>query len=920
VPAALLALVALPALWWLLRVTPPAPRRLTFPPVRLLFALVGREQEAVRTPPWLLLLRLLLAALLIVAASRPAYNAGDRLPGNGPLVLVVDNGWAAAPTWRLREQAMADAIDAAEREGRGVLLLPTAESAGEDSLPPAAVLPAAKVRGLAASLKPQPFATERSAALARIRAAGVTSAGVLWLSDGLSEAGSLSEAGRSSVAANVDPRRDGASADQAFVQALSAIGPLRIVTPNAADVPPLLRADLGEAGRFEVTAVRAHRDVAATLSLRLIAEDGTPLAREALVFPSGSAIARVTLDLAAEWRQQVARLDIEDVESAGAVVLVDQRWQRRAVGIAGEAGALGEQPLLGRTFFVERALAPYAEMRTGTIAELMQRQLGVLILADVGRLDGETATRVRTWVEAGGVLIRFAGPRLAEAAGGEPDPLLPLPLRPGDRVLGGALSWGEGGRLASFEASGPLAGLMPSPDVVVSRQVLAEPTLEEAARTWARLSDGTPLITGLKAGAGWLVLIHTTANTDWSSFALSGLFVEVLRRIIDLSVPGGERAEGTPLPPVETLDGFGRLGAPPKEARTLVAGELANVRAGPHHPPGYYGRLDARVAVNLSPALADPRPLTLPRLATSSYGAADAFDPLPWLLAAALVLVLIDLGVSLKLRGFLPGPPRRLARRTVLAAALALALVAPASAQTVITDGTVPPPAVTIALAYVITGDAETDRLSRAALTGLATVVNRRTAAELAPPVGVRPERDELAFYPLIYWPLVEPTAMPTPQAARRLAAYMRAGGTILFDVRGGRSLAERADLRPFARALDLPPLVPVGPDHVLRRSYYLLNDLPGRFTGGPVWVEASGEHVNDGVSSVIAGANDWAGAWAVDDQLRPLKAVVPGGERQRELAYRFGINLVMYVLTGNYKTDQVHLPAILDRLRGPAK
>jgi hypothetical protein len=84
---------------------------------------------------------------------------------------------------------------------------------------------------------------------------------------------------------------------------------------------------------------------------------------------------------------------------------------------------------------------------------------------------------------------------------------------------------------------------------------------------------------------------------------------------------------------------------------------------------------------------------------------------------------------------------------------------------------------------------------------------------------------------------------------------------------------------------------------------------------GGTVWVERSGEHVNDGVSSVVAGSDDWAGAWAVDDAQRPLFAVVPDGERQREQAYRFGVNLVMYVLTGNYKADQVHLPAILERL-----
>jgi Domain of unknown function (DUF4159) len=194
-------------------------------------------------------------------------------------------------------------------------------------------------------------------------------------------------------------------------------------------------------------------------------------------------------------------------------------------------------------------------------------------------------------------------------------------------------------------------------------------------------------------------------------------------------------------------------------------------------------------------------------------------------------------------------------------------------------------------------------------------VVGLRPTAELGEPVGTDPEIDELAFYPLLYWPLADFAQPLSPNAARKLMAYMRTGGTIVFDARGRSNARDRAKLRELARVLDLPPLVPLPPDHVLRHSYYLLSDLPGLRAGGTVWVERAGEHVNDGVSSVVAGSDDWAGAWAIDEAQRPLFAVVPDGERQRERAYRFGVNLVMYVLTGNYKADQVHLPTILERL-----
>ena len=218
-------------------------------------------------------------------------------------------------------------------------------------------------------------------------------------------------------------------------------------------------------------------------------------------------------------------------------------------------------------------------------------------------------------------------------------------------------------------------------------------------------------------------------------------------------------------------------------------------------------------------------------------------------------------------------------------------------------------------LAYVITDDAETDETSRTGLRGLGMIVKRRTAAELGEPIGVIPDADELSFFPLIYWPVTDTPPELTRRAITKLNRFLRNGGTILFDTRESGGGVTPEAMAALAGALDIPPLMPLPPDHVLTRSYYLLRELPGRWTGGTVWIERTGERINDGVSSVIVGGRDWSAAWAMDELERPLFAVIPGGERQRELAYRFGINLVMYVLTGNYKSDQVHLPSILQRL-----
>ena len=213
------------------------------------------------------------------------------------------------------------------------------------------------------------------------------------------------------------------------------------------------------------------------------------------------------------------------------------------------------------------------------------------------------------------------------------------------------------------------------------------------------------------------------------------------------------------------------------------------------------------------------------------------------------------------------------------------------------------------------TGVAGVDGTSRDGLRGLAFIANARTAAEMGAPAAIDPAVDDLSFYPLIYWPITEDAPTISSETAERLNKYMKSGGTIFFDTRDQSGTGIGANrLEEIARLIDAPPMQRIPRDHVLTKSYYLLREFPGRWSGGQLWVARKGA-ANDGVSPIIVGSHDWAGAWAIDDARKPIYPVTPGGNRQREMAYRFGINIIMYVLTGNYKADQVHLPAILERL-----
>ena len=904
-PWLLLALPVLPLLWWLLRVTPPAPRRVTFPALRLLRDLLPPEQTPARTPWWLLLLRLVAAALVVIGLARPVIGPGGAgAAGDGTLLLAIDDGWPAAADWPARMAAAAAALERAGRDGRRVALLGTAPS--ETGEPPRVLgpMPAEDLQARLAALRPKPWPPDRGAALAAFEAWRGTTSGpmaTLLISDGIEHAAAATQPGAALLA-------EALAGAGRLTLALAEGRPVRLLPPPGA-----------EADRLRLTVLQAPLPVPTEAAVLARTGDGRTLARAAVPIAAGADRGEAALELPVELRNQVVRLELEGETGAGGIALLDERYRRRPVGLLPAVEESADMPLIGDLFYIARALDPFVELRRGRLEALLARPIAVLALADRTVPEGPEREALTRWVEAGGTLLRFAGPRLAES----PDPLLPVPLR-AERQLGGALSWEQPQRLAAFPEGSPFAGLPVPEEVTVSRQVLAEPSPALSGRTWARLADGTPLVTAESRGKGRVVLFHVTANAEWSDLPLSGLFVGMLRRIVGLSA-GIQGAEGeAPLAPLETLDGFGRLGPAPPAAAALPAAQIEGAVPSPRHPPGWYGQAgqDAsqaayRRALNLGAGV--PAPIAAPPAPAGTVVLAIAGVPTerdlgPWLLAAALALLALDLLIALRLRGVLA------VRRPAATAALLAALVtAPALAQPrgAEAEGGY---ALATRLAYVATGDAALDETLRMGLVGLSDFVNRRTAAALADPAAVTPGVDDLSVFPLLYWVVTPEAPQPDAQSVAALNTFMRQGGIILFDTRDegtgeGYAPGAKAALRRVTRDLAIPPLAPVADDHVLKRAFYLLPELPGRFSGGAVWVARDQDRANDSVSPVIIGGHDWASAWAIDGRGNNPYATIPGGARQRTLAYRFGVNLVMYALTGNYKGDQVHVPAILERL-----
>ena len=905
-PLLLLGLVLLPVLWLLLRAVPPAPIRRRFPGVSLLIGLTDDESQTDRTPWWLLLLRMLAVAAAILGFAGPVLNPQDETEGDGPILVIADGTWADAHDWTARMDRIKAVLDDAERDGRPVAITTLTD------LPEAMVFrSAATVAQTLPNLQPrawEPIESDIAEWLATLPDTFDT----YWLSDGLDRptreliVSDLGERGKVTVFQT--PRQTIGLRPPRFVDGEIIVSAARTPIGNGSSVP-IAAIGLDPAGTER------------------------QLINLEIEFAPGEAIGETSFRAPPELRNRLSRFEIEGVRSAAAVSLTDDSLRRREVALLSGAGEQERIDLLDPLFYLREALEPTADLIDGTLEDVLLANPDAIILADVATLSDNETEGLINWVEGGGLLVRFAGPRLAasEIGRADEDPLLPVRLRQGGRSIGGTMSWGEPKALAPFKEETPFFGLSVPNDVEVTAQVVAQPDPTLASRAIAQLADGTPLVTRKSLGEGSIVLFHVTANAEWSSLPLSGLFVQMLERLAvstrPTQVETGE-LQGTTWLPQDILNAFGSL----TDGRTLAGvdgGLLEDPIAGPKLQPGLYSSDNRLIAVNVIGQDTVLQTAQWPNNVTvEGIEVTEETDLKGWVLAFALLLLAIDCLASLAIGGRLKGP-----RAEMAAIVLGLTLLSPQVAEAQEDDFALYATS-NVVLGYVLTGNAQTDEISEAGLRGLSQTLFRRTTIEPSAPVGVNLETDELAFFPFLYWPITPDQGLPSREAYGKLNRYLRSGGMILFDTRDadtaafGSSSPEGRMLRAIARTLDIPALEPIPQDHVLTRTFYLLQDFPGRYASRDIWVESSPfdaelaegmpfRNLNDGVTPVVIGGNDWARAWAIDELGNRMFPVGRGrtGERQRELAYRFGVNLIMHVLTGNYKSDQVHVPDLLERL-----
>ncbi len=884
-PLSLLGLLVLPLIWWLLRITPPKPLQQIFPPLRILQQVTTEEETPNSTPLWLLLFRLLLAAIIAIALAQPMLSQPEGIETR-PLVLVIDDSWDAAPNWpKITKEAESRTADA-RRKNVDIMLLTTTENENTPTF-----MNASDALRKIKTLSPRALEANRESLAAKLQNIDLSGNDIIWLSSGVTATSSV---------------------DTNLSKVLSS-GEDRILLAPTASTLPLIPGELSETvNGFRTIWHRASGNGVRSTDITAHGSGGRIIARAPINFAPGQTQAETLIELPTELRSRITALRVADSAATGSVKLLDDSWGRPLIGVLTEGQDSGS-PLLSEPFYAETALRPYADVYRGGLDDILPLAPSIIIMPDAARTE---SPELKTFVERGGLLIRFAGPKLAKRA----DDYLPVRLREGGRALGGALTWEDPQNFAAFTPDSPFYGLSIPEDIEVKKQVMAQPGAETDSRTWARLQDGSPIVTTKEDGFGRIVLFHVTAGPEWSNIPVSGLYVDMLRRLLTLAKSSAAQTDVTSgeWAPERVLNGYGRLASPGLLARPIAHDAFAETVISESHPPGLYRQGPRRQALNLE---TDPEAFkeinNFSGFTKSGYGETRQNNLGGILLAIALLMLAIDALFSIIASGRMGGLLRRFGLKTTAQIALALIFCWVATPFASAQDSD----ALELHLAYIKTGDSRLDARSEEAMTGLVDALTRRTTIEPAGVSGVDPETDPLVYYPFLYWPVDRNAPALTEKAVTALNSYMASGGTIIFDTQDSGDQALLAGnphpgLKRVTENLEIPSLAEVPEDHVLNKSFYLIDIYPGRWANGRVWIDRNRNGAaRDGVSSVIIGSNDWAAAWAQDEEGTPLVHLERDIPKQREMALRFGVNLVMYSLAGNYKADQVHSAALIERL-----
>ena len=883
---ALLGLALTPVIWIIVKSLPPVPKSFNFSSFFLLEKIDHDNSKNKKTPLWLVLFRTFLFILIVFFFSKPFLKNENSITGEKyeKYIIVADIGWSIAKDWdKFKEIVLAIGKEAEKNKKKIVFFHSKLVSYKEARI----FNTSDYLNNYLENISPLPVQLKSSSLNKLIKKDNFfKNSQVFFIS---SKFDFINFADQFKSINNLKNRNN----NYHFINPVETI----LIIKSIKITQDKIKCEIFRLGKNKF-----KQD----FFLKIETVNKEVIYRNAHTIKKNKNIEIINLSFPIEIINQIESIRLVGQNHAGAKYYFDDFSKKKNIAILTNNEFYNQSPLLSPIYYIKKSLHPKHTIKIEKIENIINQDYSTIIIPGKIKIPNELNDRLNKWLLEGGTLIRFA----EEGMVGKYSSFLPYQETYSRiRYIDSQLTINNKLIISAFEKDSIFYGIEIPRDINFNKQLIFEVNSEQV-NILAKLNDNTPLVSMKKFGDGEIILFHIGANNDWSNLPISSLFSDILNRVLLFS-KNSKSYNLNNLNLNKEIDGFGNLITPKRIVSIDNFEKLKTLKPSIENPPGKYENNQISIFLNLATNITDYTTEKNNSIVDTSYSFETSRDLSPTILKIILSMFILDILITIMIKNNV-SYLRIFARKKGLLVFI-IFFLACIKIDNVIANQTY--------LAYIKINNNQINKVSAIGLENIRNLLETRTSINAKGVIGLDIKSDNIFSYPFIYWPLTRNLLDIKKPEIIKIKNYLNNGGIIVFDViefsRDTFNLKEKKfqNIRNFLYDIGADELSLIPEDHTLTKSFYLLSKFPGKWDNKILFIENSNLEYKDGVSSIILGFNDWAKAWAIDKNNIPLFPVVPGGERQRELSYRFGINIAMYALTGNYKSDQIHLKSILKRL-----
>ena len=884
-PLVLFAFLLLPFIWKFLKTVPPSPKLKKFPGIVFLAKYKSMDHKPEKNSNLIIFLRLFLISTIILGFSQPQIiKSNDDIVSN---LIIIDNSKFSSIAWRSTINKITELILENNNEQNNFSIITSTELAKND-LFYLHEKNASETLESISNLKPLSWNPNYLLLKEKINNFKKKFDNIYWFTE------PIDFKHKKNLFENLNQNN------------------IKVFNIDKEKIPPIIKFKKQQNDTFNFEIFHPLK-IFNEVTIDCYSLDGKLLFKNSfstdLIKKQDFYVSEVKLEVPLNLKNKIDYFKFNNINSSSTKIFLSETQKKKTVGIVETNQNFQNLNLDSGNYFVKKALKTNFKVKKQDLKEILDKEIKLLFIDDQSINYDESNERLEKWISEGGTLVKFGGENFIKNIKSQSHQKLRSAFSlTGKKIsVKGNLSLKQSLKLSEISNESPLFGLKVPNEIEIKEYIESSPlNFTRNINVWLRLENGTPLISSVSQSKGQIIFFHIPCNTDWSNLTLSYFFVDILQKIVDQSKGiklKGERA----LKPFKNLDALGELIDPsPQSLNIPNINKLKTLKINYNYPPGLYKDIYGIYALNSENSSQFEFKLLNFDDNVSFYQKYNEknINLKDTLFILSIFLFITDTIITLFLRQLVNFKQLNFFF-FCLSAFLSYELVAEKIKISEISENKI---------GYILNGNPEIDKVSYNGLKTLSGIITQKTAAIFTDPKSIDLKNDKLFSFPLIYW-VTDTRVRALP---KKIKQYINDGGLLLIDCKLNEDeiIIDKC-LERFETLLEsnFPgKLEMLDKSHAIAKSFYLLQDFPGR-RNEPVFFLKSNSIKFDNASSVIFGINDWAGAWAKKNKEDFLLPILENNSNQRKSSFRFGLNLLIYSLTGNYKTDQVHVPEILKRM-----